>query len=97
MSGSVRARRPASPPPGLPHAAPTQRFPHPRQDHLDADARRVAASKGFLHSRNSYPPGGLRLTSGEWKLIVVIVIIAAGIRFFRLSRPDSVVQVLYTQ
>ncbi|KII96143.1 glycosyltransferase family 39 protein [Plicaturopsis crispa FD-325 SS-3] len=84
MSGSVRARRPASPP--LP-----QRFPHPRQDHLDADARRELASKGFGPQRRSYPPGGLNLSSGEWKLLLVIVVIASGVRLFRLSRPDSIV------
>ncbi|KAJ7591079.1 glycosyltransferase family 39 protein [Mycena floridula] len=92
---SVRARRPASPPPGLGHQKPpqtTQRFPHPRQDHLDADARREAASKGFLPGRMKYyPPGGLHMTSGEWKLLLVIVLVAASVRLFRLSKPNSVV------
>ncbi|KAK0455735.1 glycosyltransferase family 39 protein [Desarmillaria tabescens] len=88
---SFRARRPASPPPGIPHAA-TQRFPHSRQDHLDADARREAASKGFIPSRGkSHSPGGLALTSGEWKLLLVIIIVAAAVRLFRLSSPNSVV------
>ncbi|KAK0490321.1 glycosyltransferase family 39 protein [Armillaria novae-zelandiae] len=88
---SFRARRPASPPPGVPHTTP-QRFPHSRQDHLDADARREAASKGFVPSRSkSHAPGGLNLTSGEWKLLVAIVIVAAAVRLFRLSSPNSVV------
>src|SRR5262245_17244050 len=73
MSASVRARRPASPPPGLPHAAPqSARFPHAREDHLDADARKAAASTGFIPGRKNHPPGGLKLTSAEWKLIAVI-------------------------
>ncbi|KAG7446183.1 glycosyltransferase family 39 protein [Guyanagaster necrorhizus] len=88
---SFRARRPASPPPGVPHAAP-QRFPHSRQDHLDADARREAASKGFVPNRGkSHSPGGLSLTSGELKLLVVIIIVAAAVRLFHLSSPNSVV------
>ena len=94
MSGHVRARRPATPPPGVAHAVPTvsQRFPHPRDDHLDADARRAAASKGLAPGRiNNYPPGGLNLTGGEWKLLFFIVIVAAGVRLFRLSKPNSVV------
>jgi dolichyl-phosphate-mannose-protein mannosyltransferase len=31
------------------------------------------------------------LTGGEWKLLFFIVIIAAGVRLFRLSKPNSVV------
>ncbi|KAI0052691.1 glycosyltransferase family 39 protein [Auriscalpium vulgare] len=89
MAPSVRARRPASPPPGLPHAAP--RFP-PRQGHLDADERRAAASLGFGPSRKSaYALGGFSITPGEWKLLVAVVIIASAVRLFRLSKPDSVV------
>lgn len=98
MSGNVRARRPASPPPGVAHAFPTatQRFPHLREDHLDADERRAAASKGFAPGRvKNYPSGGLNLTSGEWKLLLVIVLVAAGIRLFRLSKPNSVVCVFH--
>ncbi|KAF9456199.1 glycosyltransferase family 39 protein [Collybia nuda] len=94
MSGHVRARRPASPPPGVAHGAPTpsQRFPHPRDEHLDADARRAAASKGFGPGRiKNYPPGGLHMTGGEWKLLFLVVLIAAGVRLFRLSKPNSVV------
>jgi dolichyl-phosphate-mannose-protein mannosyltransferase len=58
---------------------------------LDADARRAAASKGFVPGRKVYPPGGLNLAPTEWKLLVVIVVIAAGVRLFRLSKPNSVV------
>ncbi|KAL0948909.1 hypothetical protein HGRIS_009018 [Hohenbuehelia grisea] len=90
MSGNVRARRPASPPPKLTQTS--QRFPHPRQDHLDADERRVAASQGFGPGRTKYfPLGGIDLTSGEVKLLFGIVLVAAGVRLFRLSRPNSVV------
>ncbi|EMD31776.1 glycosyltransferase family 39 protein [Gelatoporia subvermispora B] len=92
MSGTVRARRPASPPPGLPHAAPTsQRFPHPRHDHLDADARKEAASRGLLPSRRTHASGGLNLVPAEWKVLVVIVLLACIVRLFRLSQPNSVV------
>ncbi|KAJ7667071.1 glycosyltransferase family 39 protein [Mycena rosella] len=94
MSGNVRARRPASPPPGGSHALPatSQRFPHARQDHLDADVRRAAASKGLAPGRvKAYPLGGLHISSGEWKLLVVILIVASAVRLFRLSKPSSVV------
>ncbi|SRR6266545_4502165 len=95
MSGTFRARRPASPPPGSQHVLPSQRFPHSREGHLDADERRAVASKGFAPGRTkSYPPGGLNLTSGEWKLLFFIVLVASGVRLFRLSKPDSVVSVL---
>ena len=94
MSGSVRARRPASPPLGLSHTPPTsQRFPHPREEHLDADARKASASKGFT-PRKGYPPGGLKLSSGEWKLLAVLIFIACAVRLFRLAKPNSVVCVL---
>ncbi|KAJ6544250.1 glycosyltransferase family 39 protein [Mycena capillaripes] len=94
MSGNFRARRPASPPPGASHAPPptSQRFPHARQDHLDADSRRVAASKGLAPGRAKvYPLGGMHISSGEWKLLVVILIVACAVRLFRLSKPSSVV------
>ncbi|KIP12784.1 glycosyltransferase family 39 protein [Phlebiopsis gigantea 11061_1 CR5-6] len=90
MSAGVRVRRAASPPPSLPQAAP--RFPNPRHhDHLDADERRAAASRGYVPGRKSHAPGGVNLTSAEWKLLGVVVLIAFGVRLFRLSRPDSVV------
>ncbi|KAF5372032.1 hypothetical protein D9615_008125 [Tricholomella constricta] len=94
MSGHVRARRPASPPPGAAHPAPVapQRFPHPRDDHLDADERRAAASKGFAPARGRHHGlGGLNMTAGEWKLLFLVVLVAAGVRLFRLSKPNSVV------
>ncbi|KAF9027092.1 glycosyltransferase family 39 protein [Hymenopellis radicata] len=88
---SFRARRPASPPlPEVPHAA--QRFPHARQDHLDADARREAASKGFYPGKGkSHPSGGLNLTGGEWRLLIMLSLLASSVRLFRLSKPNSVV------
>lgn len=93
MSGSVRARRPPSPPLKLQqhHPPPSQRFPNPRHDHLDADERKAFASKGFLPGRKAHSPGGVNLTSAEWKLLALLVVIAAGVRLFRLSRPNSVV------
>ena len=95
MSGNFRARRPPSPLPGAGHpsAAASARFPHPRQDHLDADARREAASKGYVpgNSKSSFSSGGLNLTSGETKLLIGLVLVAAGVRLYRISRPNSVV------
>lgn len=95
MSGSFRARRPVSPPTyshiPLPQASGA-RFPHDSKEHLDADERLVAASRGAGPSRaKSYPPGGLKLTSGEWKLLAMVVLVAAAVRLFRISRPESVV------
>lgn len=92
MAPSVRARRPASPPPGLPHSVPAQRFPAPNKNYLDADERRAAASRGYGPSRKpALPPGGFDITSGEWKLLAVVLVIASAVRLFRISRPDSVV------
>ncbi|KAJ7618447.1 glycosyltransferase family 39 protein [Roridomyces roridus] len=92
---AVRARRPASPPPGASHAPPphsSQRFPHARQDHLDADVRRAAASKGLAPGRSKpYPLGGMHIDSGEWKLLAGILLVAFAVRLFRLSKPSSVV------
>ncbi|PAV20609.1 glycosyltransferase family 39 [Pyrrhoderma noxium] len=87
-SGSVRTRRPASPP-----LSQSQRFPHQSsKELLGADERRQAASKGgSLRTKNQHIHGGLRLTSGEWKLLAFVMFIAAGVRYFRLSRPNSVV------
>ena len=95
MSGSFRARRPASPPPDIPKLPlVSQRFPHPRGDHLDADERRAVASKGFGPGRTRpYPSGGLDIAFGEWKLLFVIVLVALAVRLFRLSKPNSVVWV----
>ncbi|THH05810.1 hypothetical protein EW145_g4530 [Phellinidium pouzarii] len=70
----------------------SQRFPYAAKEHLDADERRAAASRGAgPRSRHYHPPGGLKLAMGEWKLLAFIMVIAAGVRLFRLSRPDSVV------
>ena len=94
MSGSFRARRPVSPPPDIskPLLATSQRFPHPRGDHLDADERRAVASKGFGPSRTrNYPTGGLHISSGEWKLLIAVVLLAFAVRLFRLSKPNSTV------
>src|SRR5438445_10905862 len=78
MSGTFRARRPVSPPPASQPVLPSQRFPHSREGHLDADERRAVASKGFAPGRTkSYPPGGLNLSSGEWKLLFFIILIAS--------------------
>ena len=88
---SVRARRPPSPPP-LPGYSPQPRFP-PKTAHLDADARRDAARTGLTPSRirpRAYP-GGLAITPGEWKLLVGVLVLAAFVRLFRISQPDSVV------
>lgn len=38
-----------------------------------------------------YPPGGLNMSSGEWKLLFLLVFIAAGVRLYKLSKPNSVV------
>ena len=95
MSGSVRARRQASPPGRQLQPVPTsQRFPHPRHDHLDADERREAASRGLRPGRKSHATGGLNLSPGEWKLLAVILVVASAVRLFRISQPNSVVYVL---
>jgi dolichyl-phosphate-mannose-protein mannosyltransferase len=94
MSANVRIRRPASPPLRLTdhHAAPPPRFPHPRDGHLDADERRVqAASLNYAPNRKSFPSGGLKITSGEWKLLTGVMLVAMAVRLFRLSKPNSVV------
>ena len=93
MSGNFRARRPVSPPPEIPKPLlTTQRFPHLRGGHLDADERRAVASKGFGRSRTrNYPTGGLNITSGEWKVLLIVVLVAFAVRLFRLSKPNSTV------
>ncbi|KAI0075395.1 glycosyltransferase family 39 protein [Panus rudis PR-1116 ss-1] len=101
MSGNVRARRAPSPTPqqqsqyaGPPRS--TQRFPDKSQLRNDADERRAAASKGYGPSRR--PPhhhrdfvGGFNITSAEWKLLILLTLVAVGVRLFRLSHPNSVV------
>lgn len=94
MSGSVRARRPATPPLGLSNVTPsTHKYPPTlsRKDSLDADARRQAASKGYGPGHKSHAPGGLNVTSAEWKLLVIVLIVATLVRMFRISQPTSVV------
>ena len=73
----------------------SQRFPHPAGDHMDADERKAAASRGASLRSKGHPPGGIKLTGGEWRLLLGIVIIAAGVRLFKLSHPNSVVCVFY--
>jgi dolichyl-phosphate-mannose-protein mannosyltransferase len=59
---------------------------------LDADERRAVASKGFGPSRTrSHPTGGLHITSGEWKLLIAVVLLGSVVRLFRISKPDSTV------
>ncbi|KZV62544.1 glycosyltransferase family 39 protein [Peniophora sp. CONT] len=89
---SVRARRPPSPPP-LPGYTPQPRFPPKSEHYLDADARRDAARTGAapLSRRPRAYPGGLAITPGEWKLMVLILLLAAFVRLFRISQPNSVV------
>jgi dolichyl-phosphate-mannose-protein mannosyltransferase len=91
MATHVR-RRPATPPPGLSHVPPlSHKYPPIRQDQLSADERREAASKGYGPGRRSHSSGGLNITSGEWKLLAVVLLVAAGVRMFRISKPNSVV------
>ena len=89
LSGPARVRRPPSPPPS--YHQPVPRFP-PKEGHLDADERRAAASLGYGPIRKSgHALGGFNITSGEWKLLVVLVLVASAVRLFRISKPDSVV------
>ena len=85
-----------SPPPDIlkPVFTTSQRFPHPRGSHLDADKRRAVASKGFGPSRTrSYPTGGLHITSGEWKVLIIVFLVSFAIRLFRISKLNSTVSV----
>lgn len=38
-----------------------------------------------------HSPGGVYMTSGEWKLMIILVIVACVVRFWRISTPNSVV------
>ncbi|KAF8996828.1 glycosyltransferase family 39 protein [Cyathus striatus] len=99
MSGAVRARRPASPPhyPPTSTYTPQPRFPPRSENHLDADAKRAAASQGLgparIHSLSTKggDVAGMNITSGEWKLLFGVVLVACAVRMFRISYPDSVV------
>jgi dolichyl-phosphate-mannose-protein mannosyltransferase len=44
-----------------------------------------------MPGRNTHAPGGLGLPPGEWKLLILIVLVASGVRLFRLAQPNSVV------
>ncbi|KAG6331057.1 hypothetical protein ID866_8031 [Astraeus odoratus] len=94
MSG-FRARRPTTPPLGLSNVAPSShRYPPSlsrKDDLLDADARRQAASKGYGPGHKNMASGGVDVTSAEWKLLVVVLIVATLVRLFRISQPGSVV------
>jgi dolichyl-phosphate-mannose-protein mannosyltransferase len=92
---SVRARRPASPPPLNGGGLTSNRFPHRKEDHLDGDERRAAASAmSHAPSRKRTAPGGLNIASGEWKLLAGVILVALAVRLFRLSKPNSVVCVV---
>lgn len=94
MATTVRARRPASPPPLLSPAPPTaSKYRFPKESYLDADAKRAAAAFGPLPpgKLKYYPPGGIDVTPQELRLLFFVVLLAMGVRMFRLSWPDSVV------
>ena len=84
-TGTFRARRAPSPPKYKDYPLTY------RQDHFDADERRAAASKGYAPGRKYFPPGGLHLTSGEWKLLLAIIGLACWVRLWHISWPNSVV------
>ena len=86
MSTSIRSRRPPSP---TQHAIlSTHNYPPPPKDYFHADERRDAAAKG---SHKPPLPGGLQIAPGEWKLLVLVLIVASFVRLYRISKPDSVV------
>ncbi|KAG8767091.1 hypothetical protein FRC12_006454 [Ceratobasidium sp. 428] len=90
MASQRRPRAP-SPPSHLtsPYApTPQPRFPPRSQDHLDADERRATAQPGKLKKHHI---GGINLAPAEWKILVLIVIIASVVRLWKISSPNSVV------
>ncbi|KAF8632407.1 hypothetical protein AX17_004848 [Amanita inopinata Kibby_2008] len=104
MSTNVRARRPTSPPPplslppvplmspGISTPTPPPRYTYVRDEHLDADAKRAAASRGLAPTKmRHHSSGGFDLTTAEWRLLFFIVVLAATVRMFRISLPNSVV------
>src|ERR1700759_5026943 len=97
MATTVRARRLTSPPPPPPSLSPASSSllsGSSKYNYHDADAKRAAASLGLPPGKlKHYPPGGFDITSAEWKLLFFIVLLALGVRTFRLSSPDSVVYV----
>lgn len=90
MLASVRPRGPAATP-SVSNVAPSDHKYPPNRDPLDADARREAASKGYGPGHKRHASGGLNISSAEWKLLVVILIVATLVRTFRISQPSSVV------
>jgi dolichyl-phosphate-mannose-protein mannosyltransferase len=58
---------------------------------MDADEKRAQAAVLGYAPRRSKPLGGLDIASGEWKALVVVVLVAAAVRLYRLSKPNSVV------
>ena len=91
MAANVRARRPPSPPPPHLSSAPKPpRFPA-GHGYSDADERRERVSKGYTSGRKPLPSGGVNLTGAEWKLLIIITLIAVGVRLYKLAKPNSVV------
>lgn len=100
-SDSFRARRPPSPHKlALTHPPPPPqpRFPqHRTGEYVGADekldaVRQDAAGRPVL-TRKSHAGGLRKMTPGEWKLLIVIALIACAVRLFRISKPNSVVYV----
>jgi dolichyl-phosphate-mannose-protein mannosyltransferase len=58
---------------------------------LSADKQREAASKGYGPGRGNLSSGGLNITPGEWKLLAVVLLIAADVRMLRISTSNSIV------
>lgn len=103
-SESFRARRPPSPQRQAlthPPPPPQPRFPqHSISDYVGADekldaVRQDAAGRPVL-TRKLHSGGLRKMTPGEWKLLIVIALIACAVRLFRLSKPNSVVYVART-
>ena len=104
-SDSFRARRPPSPHKlALTHPPPPPqpRFPqHRTGDYVGADekldaVRQDVAGRPVL-TRKLHTGGLRKMTPGEWKLLIVIALIACAVRLFRLSKPNSVVYVTGTR
>ena len=104
-SDSFRARRPPSPHMQAlthPPPPPQPRFPqHRTSDYVGADEKldavRQDASGRPVLTRKLHVGGLRKMTSGEWKLLIVVALIACAVRLFRLSKPNSVVYVTRTR
>lgn len=82
----MRPRRPASPP----------RSQYARAEgYLDADEKRAYAGSGDL-KRAQGAPSLAFMKTGEWRVLAFVTTLALFVRLFRLSQPDSVVWVLFT-